>query len=221
MKIDKTKILLGILLISALILVHYFALSEGYLKKFTDTHSLNLFIKELGLWGPLGIICLMTLAVVFSPIPSAPIAVTSGLLYGKWWGTAYIVIGAELGAIIAFTIARCLGYEVLKKWFGEKLNSGLLSSQRDLTLIVFVSRLLPFVSFDILSYAAGLTRLSFLRFIIATFLGILPVSFLLAYFGYELKANDSRFLAIIFSLGLITAIPFIVGAVRSRIKPLQ
>ena len=216
MKVSKAKIFSGIVLLALLMVIYLFANSSGYLEKFTDKQKMEAFVLGLGYWGPLAIIGLITLAVVFSPIPSAPVGVTSGLIYGKFWGTVYIVIGAELGAIIAFTIARFLGYEFVRKWFGEKINSGLLGSQRNLTWIVFVSRLLPFISFDVLSYAAGLTQLTYLRFILATFAGIIPISFLLAYFGYELKSSESDPIWIVLILGFLTLIPFIVGVFRRK-----
>lgn len=73
-------------------------------------------IRRLGIWGPLGIIGLMTAAIVMSPIPSGPIALVAGAAFGPVLGTVYTVIGAEAGAIIAFWIARCLGYEAVRRW---------------------------------------------------------------------------------------------------------
>jgi uncharacterized membrane protein YdjX (TVP38/TMEM64 family) len=74
--------------------------------------------------------------------------------------------------------------------------------------LVFVSRLLPFVSFDIVSYAAGLTVLSFWRFALATLAGIAPSSFLLAHFGSEMVAGDvDRFALAVLLLGALTAVP--------------
>ena len=64
------------------------------------------------------------------------------------------------------------------------------------------------ISFDILSYAAGLTPLSFWRFALATFAGIIPISFLLAHFGSELGSADmQRVSATVLALGGITLIP--------------
>ena len=68
----------------------------------------------------------------------------------------------------------------------------MLSSQNTLTGIVFISRLLPFVSFDMVSYAAGVTPLRFWRFAVATLAGILPASFLLAHFGSELASGEGE-----------------------------
>ncbi len=62
--------------------------------------------------------------------------------------------------------------------------------------IVFVSRLLPFISFDMVSYAAGVTALTFWRFALATLAGVIPSSFLLAHFGSELASTETNTIAI-------------------------
>ncbi len=70
-----------------------------------DGERLHMLVARAGLWGPVLIVTLMTLAVVASPIPSAPIALAAGAAYGHLWGTVQVVIGAELGALIAFGLS--------------------------------------------------------------------------------------------------------------------
>jgi uncharacterized membrane protein YdjX (TVP38/TMEM64 family) len=154
--------------------------------------ALKQWFLELGAIGPLAIIGLMTLAIVMSPIPSAPIALAAGAAYGHTAGTVYVILGAESGAIIAFVIARLVGVVTIKKWIGPQVNQRLDGSQNALMGIVFVSRLLPFVSFDLVSYAAGATPLRFWRFALATLAGIIPTSFLLAHFGAEMASGESQ-----------------------------
>lgn len=173
------------------------------------------WIKEAGLFGPLAIIALMTVAVVASPIPSAPIALAAGAAYGHYAGTLYVAIGAETGALIAFAIARGAGRGVVERWLGDKADYGLLGSQNALTLTVFVSRLLPFVSFDAMSYAAGFSCLHFWRFALATLAGILPASFVLAHFGsVAMKGDMGGTEWIVLALGFATGLPILWLALR-------
>lgn len=51
----------------------------------------------------------MVAAIVMNPIPSGPIAMVAGAAYGPLWGTLYVVVGAETGALSAFWLARWLG----------------------------------------------------------------------------------------------------------------
>ena len=171
----------------------YFALAHtGVIALVESGAGLRHWLEQLGIIGPLAIILLMTMAIVMSPIPSAPVALAAGAAYGHTAGTLYVVIGAELGAVIAFLIGRLVGGDVMHKWIHGRLAKPVLDSQNLLMAVVFVSRLLPFVSFDMVSYAAGVTPLRFWRFAIATLAGIIPASFLLAHFGSELASGEGR-----------------------------
>jgi uncharacterized membrane protein YdjX (TVP38/TMEM64 family) len=182
-----------------------------------DREGLDALVARAGIWGPLLIIGLMTVAVVASPLPSAPIAMAAGAAYGHVWGTVQVVIGAELGALIAFGLARILGHDVLRRVFGTSVDAGLLGSQNALTWTVFASRLMPFISFDIISYAAGLSRLHAWRFALATLAGIIPTSFVLAHFGTEAVSGDpGRTTWAVLGLGLITGLPLLWIAARRQ-----
>lgn len=180
-----------------------------------DTDRIESWVKAAGAWGPIFIVALMTIAIVATPIPSAPIALAAGAAYGHTLGTVYILIGAELGALVAFGLARLLGRDVLTRWLGEKVDAGWLGSQNALTVTVFASRLMPFISFDILSYAAGLSCLHFWRFALATLAGIIPASFVLAHFGNEAVSGEpSRAVWAAVGLGALTLTPLVVVAIR-------
>jgi uncharacterized membrane protein YdjX (TVP38/TMEM64 family) len=169
-------------------------------------------VAEAGWLGPIVIVLLMTAAVVLSPIPSAPIALAAGAAYGHLWGTVYVLIGAELGAMIAFGLARVLGYEAVRRWFGHRLEFGLMGSQTALMATVLVTRLLPFLSFDLVSYAAGLTPITVWRFALATLAGIVPASFVLAHFGNEMATGEAdRIMWTALALGLLTATPILAS----------
>ncbi|MGE0231579.1 MAG: TVP38/TMEM64 family protein [Flavobacteriaceae bacterium] len=96
------------------------------------------------------------------------------------------------------------------------MDRGFFGSQHALTLTVLTSRLVPFISFDVVSYAAGLSRLHLWRFFVATLAGIIPASFLLAHFG-DTAINGSVEAAAwaAVGLGVATAAPLILGAARA------
>ena len=213
------RLLAIVALLAALAATYWLLHNSGALARILNVAALRADIAQLGAWGPVTIVALMVLAILVSPIPSAPIAMAAGAAYGHTWGTLYVLLGAEIGALTAFGLARWLGAEIMRRWFGERLSVGLLGSQNALMGIVLVSRLLPFISFDIISYAAGLTVLSIWRFAIATLIGIVPASFLLAHFGGEMATGETdRIMLSVLALGAITLIPFIVKFVRDRLR---
>lgn len=185
-----------------------------------DADRIETLVAQAGPWGPVLIVGLMTLAVVASPLPSAPIAMVAGAAYGQVWGTVQVVIGAELGAVIAFALARVLGHDAIRRMFGDRVDQGLLGSQSALMITVFATRLMPFLSFDMISYAAGLSRLHLWRFALATLAGIIPASFVLAHLGGTAVRGDAgQMIWAVLGLGLITGAPVVWLAVRRRMAP--
>lgn len=218
--VSALKVGVGVVVV-LLVAGAYWALSEyGLMSVLTDEERLRDEVAGLGSWGIAAVIALMTLAIVMSPVPSGPIAMVAGAVYGPVLGAIYSIIGAVLGATIAFGLARCLGYDFVCRWLKGRLKYLTQKrSQNRLMGIVFVSRLIPFISFDAISYAAGLTPLSFWRFVVATFAGVIPVTFLLTFFGERLIMAESRWAsAAVALIAGITVLPIILKLLRSRYK---
>lgn len=148
-----------------------------------DPNRLIPFLQRLGILGPAVYIALIAIAVVISPIPSLPLDAAAGAVYGPFLGTAYSVMGAEAGALISFFIARALGREAIVRFLRREIEFCDLCTERQLGYVIFFARLLPVFSFDLVSYGAGLTRISTKQFALATFLGMIPPTFVLNYFG--------------------------------------
>lgn len=220
---QRTLLLSAAIGVVAALVAGYWTLNDsGATAILLDAQAAREYIVGLGMTGPLAVVALIALAVIASPLPSAPVALAAGALYGHSWGTLYVLLGAELGALCAFALARLLGRETVQRWLGDRLPSARLGSQGSLMTIVFVSRLLPFVSFDLVSYAAGLTRLSLWRFALATLAGVLPTSFLLAHFGGEMMLGGfDGLLYAVLALCLLTVVPLAAYSLRGRLLSLH
>jgi len=158
--------------------------------------------------GPWLVVLFLALAIIVSPIPSGPIAMASGALYGTLHGGLLVVVGAVLGAMIAFGLSRRVGREILivssnpiAAWITQPRSQNLL------TVVVLGSRLIPFMSFDAISYAAGLTPLATWRFAVATGFGVVPVSFGFAAMGAGSVKNSSWAVVGIAACGVTVAAP--------------
>ena len=173
--------------------------------------------QVFGRIGPLAVIVLLALAVVVSPIPSGPIAMAAGAVYGTVEGGALTAIGALLGAVIAFGLSRNFGFRPiaametpLARWITRPRPQG------GLALAVLASRLIPFISFDAVSYLAGLTAIKTQNFILATAIGVLPASFAFAAMGAGMGELDSPLLFLAaFGVTLILPLAWLVAG-RAR-----
>lgn len=141
--------------------------------------------ERLELLGPLApaAFVLVMAATVVLPVPTFPLDVLAGRLFGPVLGTLYAVTGATLGSMVSFQLARWLGRDLVSRFLRGHINFCTECSDKLLTKVVFLARLIPAVSFDVVSYGAGLTRMSLGRFAAASFLGMLPLTFAYVSFG--------------------------------------
>lgn len=142
-----------------------------------------------GAWAPLLLIAAMVLAVVVGPIPTIPISIASGVIFGVPTGFALATLGALLGAGISFHIARAVGQPVIQRLFGGHALFCPHCSTRLLFWMVFVTRLVPIVSFAAVSYGAGLTALRAGAFLLATLVGMTPMTLLYVGLGAAVEID--------------------------------
>lgn len=162
-------------------------------------------------YGPIGLLITMIIQTIIAPIPSEALLIFSGTI-GITVINVVIFggIGSIIGAIIAFYISR-IGREPIiaklvgKKWLG-RVDSWV---ERNGVTAIFVARLVPIIPFDLISYVAGITSLSFKHYFVATVLGAFPRCLLLAVFG---KTFGSALKLMGFTLEL-TFLLFILGVV--------
>lgn len=170
------------------------------------------YLHAAGPLAPVVFIVLMAAAVVISPIPSLPLDLAAGATFGVTLGTLYAVIGAEIGAIASFVISRALGREALSRILRTEIQFCERCSDRHLALFVFLARLLPIFSFDLVSYGAGLTNMSLRAFAVATLLGMIGPTFLLTYAGNQVAAGEG--VLIVLGLAMVAflfLLPKLVG----------
>ena len=166
------------LLVGALLLAGAEVRFHGvsHLATLLDPDCVEAWLAGAGPLAPLLFVAVMAAAVV-SPLATLPLDLLAGRLFGPLAGTLYSVVGATLGSLVSFGVARWLGRDFVSRWLRGHIHFCERCSNRLLSKIVFLGRLLPIAPFDLLSYGAGLTRMSATRFAAASFLGMLPLTF--------------------------------------------
>lgn len=165
------------------------------------------FVESYGAYAALVSFALMILQSVAAPLPAFLITFANANLFGWWKGAILSWSSAMAGAALCFWIARILGRDVV-----ERLTSKAGLQQIDVffekhgKLSILIARLLPFISFDIVSYAAGLTSMSFGGFLLATGLGQLPATIVYSYVGGMLTGGAKLFVTGLFILFGVSAL---------------
>lgn len=172
-----------------------------------DLDSLKQYILSYGALAPIISFTLMLVQSIAAPLPAFLITFANAALFGWVWGAILSWSSAMAGAALCFFIAKFLGRDVV-----ERLTSKYAIDSIDEFFdkygkyTILVCRLLPFISFDIVSYAAGLTSMKFLPFFIATGIGQLPATIVYSYVGGMLTGGAKLFvtgLMILFALSVM------------------
>nr|MBF0220686.1 TVP38/TMEM64 family protein [Desulfobulbaceae bacterium] len=146
------------------------------------------FIRSLGGWGPVGSIGLMIMHS-FVPFPSELLTIANGMIFGPLWGVIITWIGSMLAAYASFGLTRLYGRPFVAKRIKpsqlEKLDT-LVSNQGAVSLLI--GRLIPLISFNLINYGAGLTKISWWTFTWTTGIGILPMTIVMVTMGNNFSA---------------------------------
>lgn len=168
------------------------------------------FIRSYGVYAMAFSFALMVFQSVLAPLPAFLITFANAAIFGWWQGAILSWTSSMAGAALCFYLARALGRDTVEKYAGK----GALASvegyfEKYGSRTILVCRLLPFVSFDAISYFAGLTPIKFWPFFIATGVGQLPATIIYSYVGGMLTGGVKYFvtaLLCIFSLGILVMI---------------
>jgi uncharacterized membrane protein YdjX (TVP38/TMEM64 family) len=143
-----------------------------------------------GAWAPVAFVALCVgLTLAFFPFPL--VAAAGGVLFGTLEGTLLSILGAGIGALLAFLVARHAAGEAVRPLVGERLRRLLEAVERRGFVAVLYARIIPGVPRDLANYAFGLTRVAAGAFLAATVLGIAPRAFAYSALGGSLGHLDS------------------------------
>ena len=191
----KNKKWLGKLIVIALILIALLmykfvpSVHDGFDKIANMFYSgdftiVKEFVASYGVYAAAVSFVLMILQSIAAPLPAFLLTVANANLFGWWKGAILSWSSAMAGAAVCFFIARILGRDVVEKLNGKNGIKQIEEFfEKHGKMSILVARLLPFISFDIVSYVAGLTPMKFWGFFIATGLGQLPATIVYSYVG--------------------------------------
>ena len=164
------------------------------------------WLRGTGVWAPLMVVVLMILHS-FIPFPAEILALCAGAVFGAFWGSVLIWCGAMPGALVAFLLARWLGRETVRSWLSAARAAELdrwTGEHGALTLLA--ARLIPVIAFNLINYAAGLTRVRLWTFLWTTGLGILPVTVLSCWLGAQMRGMSWPLIAAVSALCLLALV---------------
>ncbi|MHC4110209.1 MAG: TVP38/TMEM64 family protein [Planctomycetota bacterium] len=177
------KIIMLVIIILGLIMGTIFLPVKEWLVKILE------WTGQLGFWGPVFVIVIYIVACILF-LPGSVLTLGTGFVFKLFKGTIAVSIGSTLGACAAFWIGRTFarGWITGKVAENEKFAAIDDAVGRQGFKIVFLTRLSPIFPFNMLNYAFGLTNVSFGKYALASWIGMLPGTIMYIYFGATLRS---------------------------------
>jgi uncharacterized membrane protein YdjX (TVP38/TMEM64 family) len=172
------KILVGAVVLAAMLWAVFFVDVRESLTQGME------WVSGLGVWGPVVFVLIYAISAILM-LPGSVMTLGAGILFGLTQGIIIILIGATLGATIAFLVSRYLA----RDWVAEKIAGKEKYCAMDQAVgdegwkIVLLTRLSPMFPFNVLNYAYGVTRVSLRDYFFASILGMLPGTVFYVYIG--------------------------------------
>jgi uncharacterized membrane protein YdjX (TVP38/TMEM64 family) len=175
------------------------------LSTFLDIEKLKEVVIASGPWAPLLFVVLKILTIVVAPISGSPLYPLVGWIFGFWPGLAYVALGDFLGYSIAFYMSRIFGQKRFATFLLGKDHNliaklvGHLGTGKGFFQACLVCFPLP----EVLSYAAGLSTLSYTKFILILWPASTTVASLLVLFGAHIEGLLTSLTPFVIAFGLL------------------
>jgi uncharacterized membrane protein YdjX (TVP38/TMEM64 family)/rhodanese-related sulfurtransferase len=182
--------------------------------------TFDAWLGSLGLWAPIGYMVLFAVATV-AFFPGAIFSVAGGALFGPILGSLWNLLGATLGATLAFLVARYIVGDWVERNAGGLLNRLMEGVDAEGWRFVAFVRLVPLFPFNLSNYVLGLTRIPLHQYIIATLVCMTPGAVAYTWLGHAgrgaLTGEADTVRYGLLALGLLAAIvllPRLIGRMR-------
>ena len=207
----KRLIVTAFLLMIALVtVVLYVRIGEPIVDFVSDTDRLRAWVAEKGWISRLIYMAAVCLQMIIAVIPGEPLEMAAGFAFGPIEGTLICLGGISLGSMIVFGLVRLFGMKLVEVFFPrEKIDSlKILRNPRKVFLTTATLMILPGTPKDLLTYCAGMTKISWITWLLISTIGRIPSVITSTWGGHTIAEGRYIVAAIIF---IVTALLCFAG----------
>lgn len=168
------------------------------------------WIHSFGTWAPIIFFLLMVGQVILNPIPAGPITLAGALIFGVWPGLALSMVGSVAGSVLVFVAVRRWGKPLLLRFMDEKTYIRYSGKLGEGGWWFFLIMLLPVMPDDAVCALAGVSAMSFGRYVAFVVVGRLPGATLTALLASNVITGS---LAAWITVGIVLAVLLTLGVI--------
>lgn len=174
-------------------------------------------LHDTGPWAPAIFVALYAMATLLF-VPGSLLSLAGGALFGPVWGVAINLTGATFGATLSFLAARYVAGDLVTRRAGPRLHRVITGVEAEGWRFVALVRLVPFVPFNLLNYALGLTRIHLLPYALTSLICMVPGALAYTWAGHagrDVVAREGQALPqVLAAVGALVAISLLGRLVR-------
>ena len=154
----------------------YFTYGEELTAIISDKQQLDAFLAQFNNYDKLVFVAIRAFQTVIKIIPAEPLEIGSGYLYGIWGGLLYCMLGTLIGSFVIIALSKVFGRRLVNVFFPiEKINSlKFLQNKKRVYQTLFFIYLIPGTPKDVLTYAASITDINMVKFMLVTSIARIP-----------------------------------------------
>ncbi|WP_070119616.1 TVP38/TMEM64 family protein [Bacillus marinisedimentorum] len=176
--------------IGAIAAVFLIAWQTGILEQLKDVKAMQAWFEGFGVFGYI-VFLLVFVAVAVFMLPASLLTIVAGITFGSIKGGLLALIGATIGAMAAFLIAKYVARGIIVNKFKDnavfkKIDQGV---EKNGESFLILTRLVPVFPYNVQNYAYGVTSLSFVKFSIVSLITMAPGAFIYAYMAGQIVAE--------------------------------
>ncbi|MCR5690534.1 MAG: VTT domain-containing protein [Clostridiales bacterium] len=210
--IQRVLVIVAMLAVVGACVFMYLRFGKSAVELIKDTDRFKAWIDGFGVWGVIVFVAIRVLQTVVKFIPTEPIEIGAGLVWGWFGGFMLCWLGNIIGSIIILFLTRRIGTRILRVFRLENKLQAMrfLQDREKRNRLVFIFYLVPGTPKDTMTYFAGLTDMNLIEFMIIHSIARTPAIVSSTICGAYLGANNFKVAAIVF---IVTALLSIPGAV--------
>lgn len=211
-------IFIAIIILILFRFMHFLKISHHHISVKNMIH----FISSKGKYSFIFFLLIFSLKPFMVVIPSWALSMAGGVIFGSIQGFALSMFGFWLSGSLAFFLSRLLGKSFVDNILQGKILKIDDSIEKNGFKIMFLLRLPPILPFDIVSYAAGLTKVKYKDFVMGSLLGVIPetISYCFMGNGFRKASPTSIIIPIIITI-IVTAITLYISKKKNIISNVQ
>jgi len=183
--------LVGLLMLGTF-LYCYFTYGKELTEIVSDPVKFKALVESFNNWDRVAFVAIRAFQTVIKIIPAEPLEIGAGCLYGTWGGLLYCMLGTFIGSLVIIALSKLLGKRFVNIFFPvEKINSfKFLQDKQKVYLSLFFIYLIPGTPKDILTYAASITDINMVKFMIITSIARIPAIITSTIVGAEIMEKN-------------------------------